>query len=164
MNATINTRTFFYDYFPHLPVMLMKTLFDLDYHAQIVIRDEIQQVIAKAYDRLTEIHDLNHANIYREIGDGFDANFYQELKASVQLRLHDALFWAFLDKLMPKTELADEAENRNLRTKMTAIVGFGPPIALSTNRINLKDALVALLNYDLEPLSGQELLHLTKIK
>ncbi len=164
MQTIINTKTLFYDYFPHIPVLRMKTEFDLGYYEQSVIRGEIQKVITVAYDRLVEIHDLRHFNVYQELGEEFDGNFYSELKEATTLRFYDATTWNFLDTLMPKTEIEDETENMNFQTKMTAILGFGLPRSLSTNRVNLKDALVALLNCDLDPLSGQELLHLTKIK
>ncbi len=164
MQPIINTKPLFYDYFPHIPLMRMKMEFDLGYYEQSVIRNEIQKIVATAYDRLVERHNLRHFNVYQEIGEELDDNFYRELKEAATLRFHDTTAWSFLDTLMPKTEIEDETENMNFQTKMTAIMGFGLPRSLSTNRVNLKDALVALLNFDLDPLSGQELLHLTKIK
>lgn len=164
MLTIINTKLLFYDYFPHIPVLRMKTEFDLGYYEQSVIRTQIQRVISAVYDRLLDVHDLHHANVYQEIGEEFDDNFYRELKEAATQRFHDATTWNFLDTLMPKTEIGDETENMNFQTRMTAILGFGLPRTLSTNRVNLKDALIALLNCDLDPLSGQELLHLTKIK
>lgn len=163
MQPIINTKPMFYDYFPHINVMRLKTEFDLGYYEQGVIRNEIQKMIRMAYNQLVETHDLRHANVYGEIGEEFDDNFYRELKEAASLHLHDEQMWEFLDKLMPKKEIKDEDQNANFQTKMTATVGFGIPRSLSTGRINLKDALVALLIFDMEPLSGRELLHLTKV-
>ena len=163
MQPIINTKPLFYDYFPHINVMRMKTWFDMGFYEQGVVRDQIQKVVRDAYDRLVEIHDLRHANVYNEIGEEFDDNFYRELKEASMLRFHDAQMWEFLDKLMPMKELEGEEENLDFQTKMTSIVGYLSR-SMHTGRINLKDALVALLNFDLDPLTGRELLHLTKIK
>ena len=164
MQPIINTKPLFYDYFPHINVMRMKTEFNLGYYEQGEIRNEIQKVILTAYDRLVEIHDLRHVAVYQEIGEEFDDSFYRELKETASHRFHDTQMWVFLDKLMPVQEIDDDNLNANFQTKMLSILGFGLPRSLSTCRVNLKEALVALLNYDLDPLSGQELLHLTKIK
>lgn len=160
----INTKPLFYDYFPHISVMRMKSEFNLGYFEQGEIRTRIQRVISTAYERLMDIHDLRHVNVYQEIGEEFDDNFYHELKEAVTLRFHSATTWEFLDDLMPVQEIEDENLNANFQTKMLAILGYSLPRSLSSCRVNLKDALVALLNFDLDPLSGQELLYLTKTK
>lgn len=164
MPTIINTNPLFYDYFPHIPVMRMKSEFNLGCYEQGLIRNEIQAVIKTVYSSLIEMHDLKHVNVYDEIGEEFDEKFFGELKEGVHRHLHGTNAWEFLDKLMPKMEIEDEVENLNFQTKMTAILGIGLPRSLSNNRINLKEALIALLNFDLDPLSGQELLHLMKTK
>lgn len=163
MHSIINTKPLFYDYFPHISVMRLKNDFNLGYYEQCEIRTRIQRVIKMAYERLLDIHDLHHANVYQEIGEEFDDNFYHELKDGVTQRFHSATTWEFLDDLMPVQEIADDSLNANFQTKMLTILGYGLPRSQSTCRINLKEALVALFNYDLDPLSGQELLHLTRI-
>ena len=164
MQPTFNTKPLFYDYFPHIPVMRMKTEFNLGYFEQAEIRTQIQRVINAAYERLLDLHDLHHANVYQEIGEEFDENFYRELKEAATQRFHDATTWEFIDKLMPVQEIEDDSLNANFQTKMLSILGYGLPRSLATCRVNLKEALVALLNYDLDPLSGQELLYLSKTK
>ena len=94
----------------------------------------------------------------------FDDNFYRELKEAATKRFHDETTWAFLNELMPVQEITDEKLNANFQTKLQALLGYGLPHSLSSNRINLRHAIVALLNLDLDPLTGQELLYLTKIK
>lgn len=160
----INTKTLFYDYFPHISVMRMKTDFNLGYFEQAEIRTRIQRVISAAYERLLDIHDLRHANVYQEIGEEFNDSFYHELKETVTRRFHSETTWEFLDNLMPVQEIEDDNLNANFQTKMLAVLGYGLPRSLSTCRVNLKDALVALLNFDLDSLSGQELLYLSKTK
>ncbi len=164
MPYIINTKPMFYDYFPHLPVLRMKEMFGLGYYEQTVVRNEIQKVIVAAYDRLVDMHDLRHYNVYGEIGEEFDDNFYRELKETVGQRLHDHGTWDFLDGLLPRKEVEDEQENADISTKMGASIGIVLPRSQTTGRVQLKDTLVALLNYDLDPLNGQELLHLSKIK
>ena len=163
MQPIINTKTRFYDYFPHINVMRMKTDFGMGYYEQSVIRHRIQAVIAASYNRMLDKHDLRHVNVYNEIGEEFDDNFYRELRQTVQLQFHDMGTWAFLDDLMPYQEIEDENANRNFQTKMTATLGVPLPRSQTTGRIMLKDALVTLLNYDLDPLSGQELQQLSKL-
>lgn len=164
MNHVFNTKPLFYDYFPHISVMRMKTEFNLGYFEQAEIRTRIQRVISTAYERLLDIHDLRHANVYQEIGEEFNDSFYHELKETVTRRFHSETTWEFLDNLMPVQEIEDDNLNANFQTKMLAILGYGLPRSLSTCRVNLKDALVALLNFDLDSLSGQELLYLSKTK
>lgn len=164
MVTIINTKPLFYDYFPHISVMRMKTEFNLGYFEQAEIRTRIQRVISTAYERLLDIHDLRHANVYQEIGEEFNDSFYHELKETVTRRFHSETTWEFLDNLMPVQEIEDDNLNANFQTKMLAILGYGLPRSLSTCRVNLKDALVALLNFDLDSLSGQELLYLSKTK
>lgn len=164
MPMIINTKTLFYDYFPHISVMRMKTDFNLGYFEQAEIRTRIQRVISAAYERLLDIHDLRHANVYQEIGEEFNDSFYHELKETVTRRFHSETTWEFLDNLMPVQEIEDDNLNANFQTKMLAVLGYGLPRSLSTCRVNLKDALVALLNFDLDSLSGQELLYLSKTK
>ncbi len=164
MQPIINTKPQFYDYFPHLPTLRMREDFGLGYYEQTVVRNEIQKVIAAAYDRLVELHDLRHFDVYGEVGEQFDDNFYRELKEAVGLRLRDYTTWAFLDDFMPRKEIEDEQANADFSTKMGASIGIVLPRSQTTGRVQLKDALISLLNFDLEPLCGQELLHLTKIK
>jgi hypothetical protein len=164
MQPIINTKPLFYDYFPHISVMRMKTEFNLGYFEQAEIRTRIQRVISAAYERLLDIHDLRHANVYQEIGEEFNDSFYHELKETVTRRFHSETTWEFLDNLMPVQEIEDDNLNANFQTKMLAVLGYGLPRSLSTCRVNLKDALVALLNFDLDSLSGQELLYLSKTK
>ncbi len=164
MPMIINTKPLFYDYFPHISVMRMKTEFNLGYFEQAEIRTRIQRVISAAYERLLDIHDLRHANVYQEIGEEFNDSFYHELKETVTRRFHSETTWEFLDNLMPVQEIEDDNLNANFQTKMLAVLGYGLPRSLSTCRVNLKDALVALLNFDLDSLSGQELLYLSKTK
>ena len=159
MSMIINTKPLFYDYFPHISVMRMKTEFNLGYFEQAEIRTRIQRVISAAYERLLDIHDLRHANVYQEIGEEFNDSFYHELKETVTRRFHSETTWEFLDNLMPVQEIEDDNLNANFQTKMLAVLGYGLPRSLSTCRVNLKDALVALLNFDLDSLSGQELLY-----
>ena len=164
MNPIFNTKFLFYDYFPDITPMRMRDLFRMGYFEQSVIRSEIQNVINSAYKNLVNAHDLAHVNTYDEIGEGFDDNFYRELKTIVQTRLHSDGTWLFLDKLIPMKEIEDDEENERFQTKMQSILGFGLPRSLSSGKIQLKDALVALLNYDLDPLSGRELKYLTKLQ
>ena len=160
----INTKAVFYDYFPHIPVMRMKADFGLGFFEQCMIRTEIQNVISSIYERLLDVHDLRHYNIYGEISEEFDDNFYRELKEAAHVRFINPDTWAFLDKLMPYREIEDKMKNQNFQTRMTATLSYSLPKSKTTNRIDLKDALIALLNFDLESLSGRELLYLTKIK
>lgn len=164
MNPIFNTKFRFYDYFPDVTPMRMKDFFRMGYFEQTVIRHEIQNVINTTYKNLVNAHDLVHVNIYDEIGDEFDTKFYHELKTIVHARLHSAGTWIFLDNLIPEKEIEDEEENERFQTKMQSILGFGLPRSLSSGKIQLKDALVALLNHDLDPLTGQELKYLTKLQ
>lgn len=163
MNPIFNTKNLFYDYFPHLPAIRMKSDFGLGFYEQSVIRNTIQKDIIKAYERLVASHDLVHVNVYGEIGEEFDENFYRELKSALHRHFHNVDSWSFLDQLLPKTEIEDDHESRNFNTKMVAALGFGLN-RNSRGQINLKEALVALLNTDLDILTGRELLYLTKIK
>lgn len=163
MNPIFNTKTMFYDYFPHINPMRMKTDFDLGFFEQSVIRNEIQKTIRQAYDRLVASHDLMHVEVYQEIGDEFDQHFYDELKSAVRNHFRAMRSWEFLDKLMLKKVVDDEKESANFNSRMLATLGYG----LKKNpdgAIDLKEALVALLNGDLDCLNGRELLYLTKIK
>lgn len=164
MNPIFNTKFRFYDYFPHITPVRMKELFQLGFFEQSVIRDEIQRVISAAYKNLVNAHDLVHVNIYDEIGDEFDDNFYRELKTIVQTRFHSEGTWLFLDNLLTVKEIEDDEEYDRFQTKMQSILGFGLRRSLSSGKIQLKDALMALFNYDLDPLNGRELKYLTKIQ
>ena len=163
MPYIINTKPLFYDYFPHLPTRRMKEDFGLGYFEQALVRDEIQGVITMAYDQLVDQHDLRHYDVYGEVGEQFDDNFYRELKEAVSLKLLEMDTWIFLDGLMPKKEIEDEQENADFLTKIGASMGLSLPRSQATGRVLLKDVFILLINYDMEPLSGQELMHLTKI-
>jgi len=65
---------------------------------------------------------------------------------------------------LPVKEIEDDEEYDRFQTKMQSILGFGLRRSLSSGKIQLKDALMALLNYDLDPLNGRELKYLTKIQ
>ena len=121
MPYIINTKPLFYDYFPHLPTRRMKEDFGLGYFEQAIVRDEIQGVITMAYDQLVDQHDLRHYDVYGEVGEQFDDNFYRELKEAVSLKLLEMDTWIFLDGLMPKKEIEDEQENADFLTKIGAI-------------------------------------------
>ena len=164
MPSIINTQPLFYDYLLHLPALKMKECFGLGYFEQTIVRDAIQKVITMAYDRLIDQHDLRHFEVYGEVGEQFDDNFYRELKMVVTHNLHDENTWLFLDELLPRKEIEDEQENADFMTKMGASMGICLPRSQSTGHVLLKDALILLINYDLEPLTGQELLNLTKIE
>ena len=164
MPYIINTKPLFYDYLLHLPALKMKECFGLGYFEQTIVRDEIQKVITMTYENLVDQHDLRHFDVYGEIGEQFDDNFYSELKVAVTHKLHDENTWTFLDDLMPRLEIEDEQENADFMTKMGASMGLCLPRSQSTGHVLLKDVLILLINYDLEPLSGQELLALTKMQ
>lgn len=163
MNPIFNTKNMFYDYFTHLPAMRMKNDFGLGFYEQSVIRDSIQKDIQMAFDRLVTSHDLVHANIYSGIGEEFDKNFYRELKTTLHNHFHDMNTWKFLDQLLRKTEIDDPEENMKFNSRMVSALGYGLN-RNSRGQINLKEAFVALINADLDPLNGRELLYLTKIK
>lgn len=161
MNPIFNTKDMFYDYFPHLPAIRMKNDFGMGFYEQSVIRNHIQHDIKQAYDRLVASHDLVHANVYGEIGEEFDENFYRELKNTLRHHFHDANTWRFLDELLKRNTVSKE-ENSNFNTRMQAALGYG----LHRDRegkIHLKEALITLINCDLDALTGRELLYLTKI-
>ena len=164
MQPTFNKKNLFYDNFPHLPALRMKESFGLNYFEQFVIRSEIQKLVTAAYENLVDQHDLRHFDVYGEIGEQFDDNFYRELKMVVTHKLHDENTWTFLDGLMPRLEIEDEQENADFMTKIGASMGLCLPRSQSTGHVLLKDVLILLINYDLEPLSGQELLGLTKVQ
>lgn len=163
MPSTFNYKPLFYDNFPHLPALRMKESFGLGYFEQVIIRTEIQKVVTTVYDNLIDQHDLRHFDVYGEVGEQFDDNFYHELKEAVTLKLRNPDTWEFLDDLMPRMEIEDEQENADFLTKMGASIGISLPRSQSTGHVLLKDALIILLNYDLDPLSGQELLQMTKV-
>lgn len=163
MNPIFNTKNMFYDYFPHLPMMRMKNDFGLGFYEQSAIRNTIQKDIRLAYDRLVASHDLVHVNVYGEIGDEFDEHFYQELKDGLHRHFHDSSTWTFLDDLMKSNVMDDKGKSSNFNTRMQAAIGYGLRRD-SQGHIALKDALVALINCDLDELNGRELLYLTKIK
>lgn len=162
MNPIFNTKNMFYDYFPHLPAMRMKNDFGLGFYEQSAIRNEIQKAIKQAYDRLVASYDLVHANVYAEIGDEFDEKFYRELKTNLQRHFHDNSSWNFLDHLLKRSAANSKSPSANFNTKMQAALGYGMHRD-SLGHIKPKDALVALINHDLDVLNGRELLYLTKI-
>lgn len=163
MNPIFNTKTMFYDYFPHINPLRMKNDFDLGFFEQSVIRNEIQKTIRQSYDRLVASHDLMHVEVYQEIGDEFDQHFYDELKSAVHHHFHAMRSWEFLDKLMLKKVVDDETECDNFNSRMLATLGYGLK-KNSDGVIDLKEALVALFNHDMDMLTGRELLYLTKVK
>lgn len=163
MNPIFNTKNMFYDYFPHLPAVRMKNDYGLGFYEQTVIRTEIQKTIRKAYDQQLTALDLVHADVYGEIGEGFDGKFYDRLKSTLDRRFHDTRTWGFLDKLMKKTTINDVTKSSRFNSRMASVIGRG----LQRNpkrQVNLKEALVAMFNYDLDALTGKELYYLTKIK
>ncbi len=160
MSIFFNKKPRFYDYFPHLTITRMKTFFDLGYFEQGIVRDKIQKVIRSAFDHLVDAHDLRHANVYMEFGEEFDEAFYNELKTNCQKEIHDPRFWLFLDDLMP--ELGPD-DGGALYYKLISIVGLGIPRENGNGRVKLREAFVVLFNFDLDALTGQELLYLTKI-
>lgn len=163
MNPIFNTKNMFYDYFPHLPAMRMKNDFGFGFYEQSAIRNTVQKAIQQAYDRLVASHDLVHVNVYGEIGEEFDANFYNELKNTLHRHFHDMNSWNFLDGMLRKTTIDDEKESISFNSRMTSALGYG--LRRDTHgKINLKEAFVALFNRDLDTLNGRELLFLTKIK
>lgn len=163
MNPIFNTKNRFYEYFPHLPAMRMKNDFGLGFYEQNAIRNLVQKDIQLAYDRLVASHDLVHANVYGEIGDEFDDNFYQELKSDLIHHFKDPQTWAFLDPMLTRTTIDEDEESNNFNTRLQAAIGYG----LNRNnqgKVNLKEAFIALFNTDLQVLTGREILYLTKIK
>ena len=64
---------------------------------------------------------------------------------------------------MKRHTILDEKENANFSTRMQTAIGYGMQRDRD-GRIYLKDALITLLNHDLDALNGRELLCLTKIK
>ena len=165
MQPIFNTKNMFYDYFPHLPALRMKCDFGMGFYEQGAIRNEIQKAIRQAYDRLVVSHDLVHVNVYGEIGEEFDENFYRELKDNMHRHFHNVNSWSFLDDLMKKRNIDDEKESDNFNSRMLAALDYGlQRTGNGRGHIDLKDALIALLNRDLDVLNGRELLYLTKIK
>ena len=163
MPMIINTKNMFYDYFNHVPPLRMKEDFGLGYYEQSAIRNEIQKVIRKVFDRLVDSHDLKHYEVYSEIGEEFDEAFYNELQRDVRNYFHDMAHWDYLDILMKQRTIDDPIHRSHFKSLVTAEAGEGAPESFQFGVIDLKESLVALINLDLDPLSGQELLYLTKI-
>jgi hypothetical protein len=161
MQPTFNKKTFFYDYFPHLPMMRMRLDFDMGYYEQNMVKQQVQGMILKAYDRLVDLHDLKHFYVYPEIGEEFDDNFYRELKNDVQCQLNKPDYWDFLDGLIKKKSFDNEQDLDAFRTKVAAALGYGLP--RNENGSMMKDAFIALFIHDIDALNGRELLYLTKI-
>lgn len=162
MNYTFNKKEQFYDYFPHLPVRMMKLDFGMDYFEQLLFKQHLQRVIVQVYKRLIDVHDLKHVNVYPKIGDEFDRNFYNELKQNVQLQLRNTNFWDILDELIKKKDFESEQEMRNFLTRVLAMIGVG--ISKNTHGSIKKTAFIALFNHDFDKLSGQEILYLSEIQ
>jgi len=162
MNYTFNKKQRFFEYFPHITLTQMKTEFELGFFEQGLIRDHIQQVIRAVYDRLVQQYDLMHVTVYPEIGDEFDMNFYQQLKTQTQQEFHNIRSWEFLDRIMPPVH-KDEENDADFYTKLVATLGRGPRRQNGDGPVLLKEALVTLINYDLDVLNGRELLYLTKV-
>ena len=163
MNPIFNTKDKFYDYFPHLPAIRMKKDFGLGFYEQSAVRNEVQKAIRQAYDRLVGSHNLVHANVYGEIGEEFNEDFYNELRATLRRHFHEEHTWNFLDDLMSQTAINDEEESMRFNCKLQAALGFRLKRDLQ-GRVSLKEAFIALFNHDLDRLNGRELLYLTKIK
>ena len=162
MNPIFNTKPLFYDYFPHITPARLNVDFGLGMFPQSVIRKEIQKVIRREYELLVAKHNLMHVEIYQEIGDEFDANFYNELKTNSKQRFKNTSTWSFLDNLMPFDEIKDDIKSANFNTKMVVALGYGLTRS-KNNRVSLKSALISLFILDMEKLTGRELLYLTKI-
>ena len=163
MNPIFNTKNMFYDYFPHLPAIRMKNDFGLGFYEQSVIRNEIQKAIRKKYEHLVVGRNLVHANVYAEIGDEYDEKFYSDLKENLKKYFHETRSWSFLDNLLKKDVIEDQDTTAKFNTKIQAALGWGLRRD-RTGKIHLKDALVAILNLDLDALNGRELLYLIKLK
>lgn len=159
-----NTQNMFYDYFNHIPPLRMSTEFGLGYLEQSAIKVEIQHAIKRIYDRLVDSHDLKHFNVYQEVGEEFDEAFYDELKREVYRYTHDMDHWAFLDMLMTKYTIDDPMQRAFFKSIVTIETGDDAPQSFQTDNVDLKESLIALINRDLDPLSGEELLYLTKIE
>lgn len=164
MQPTFNTKNMFYDYFRHASPLRMKEDFGLGYYEQSAIRNEIQKIIRATFDKLVDSHNLKHYNIYAEIGDEFDEAFYNELQRDVHRYFHDIAHWDYLDTLMKKRIIDDPIKRSHFKSLVVAEAGEGMPESFQFGVVDLKESLVALINVDLDPLSGQELLHLTKIR
>jgi hypothetical protein len=164
MEPTFNKQTLFYDYFNHIPPLRMSTEFGLGYLEQSAIKYEIQHAIKRIYDRLVDNHDLKHFNVYQEVGEEFDEDFYDELKREVYRYRHDMDHWAFLDMLMTKYTIDDPMQRAFFKSIVTIETGDDAPQSFQTDNVDLKESLIALINRDLDPLSGEELLYLTKIE
>lgn len=162
MNPVFNKKYMFYDYFPHLSVMRMRWDFGMGYAEQETVKHEVQQWILHAYNRLLDLHDLRHINVYPEIGEEFDERFYLELKTDMQRKVHQEGSWAFLDELSWKKGFENEDERSAFRTKLATALGYGlPPFGPGSE---LKNAFISLFNMDFDALNGQEILYLTKIQ
>lgn len=161
MNSIFNKKCMFYDYFPHLPMLRMRLDFEMGYYEQNMVKQQVQSLILKAYDRLVDLHDLKHFYVYPEIGEEFDDNFYRELKNDVQRQLHKPDFWDFLDNLIKKQSFDNEQDLDAFRTKVSAALGYGLP--RNEHGSVTKDAFIALFILDIDALNGRELLYLTKI-
>lgn len=161
MNPVFNKKHMFYDYFPDLPVMRMRLDFEMGYYEQNMVKQQVQDMILKAYNRLVDQHDLKHFYVYPEIGEEFDDKFYGELKNDVRRQLHNPDFWSFLDSLIKKQSFDNENELEVFRAKVASSLGYGLPLYGHGNL--LKDAFIALFILDIDALNGRELLYLTKI-
>lgn len=164
MPTIINTQALFYDYFNHIPPLRMSTEFGLEYLEQSSIKHEIQHVIKRIYDQMVDSHDLKHYSVYHEVGEEFDEAFYDELKREVRRYLHEMDHWAFLDMLMTKYTIDDPMQRAFFKSVVTVETGDDAPQSFQTDIVDLKESLIALINRDLESLSGEELLYLTKIE
>lgn len=163
MNPIFNTKNMFYDYFPHLPAIRMKNDFGLGFYEQSVIRNEIQKAIRKKYEHLLVGRNLVHVNVYAEIGDEYDEKFYRDLKENLKRYFHETRSWSFLNNLLKKDVIEDQDTATKFNTKIQAALGWGMRRDRA-GKIHLKDALVAILNLDLDALNGRELLYLIKLK
>lgn len=161
MNYIFNKKDRFYDYFPHIPPMMLKREFGMDFFEQTLFKQQLQRVIVQVYKRLIDVHDLKHVNVYPKIGDEFDRNFYNELKQNVQLQLRNTNFWDILDDIIKKKDFESEQDMQSFLTRVLAMIGIG--ISRYTHGSIKRIAFIALFNHDFDKLSGQEILYLSEI-
>ena len=162
MNYTFNKKDRFYDYFPSLPLMRMRLDFGMEVFEQNLFKQHIQRLIVQAYNRLVDLHDLKHVNVYPKIGDEFDQNFYNELKRNVLFQLQNDANWALLDNLIKKKEFDSEKELERFRIIVLSAIGMGFSQTMQGNI--KKEAFIAMFKNDFEKLTGQEMLYLSEIQ
>ena len=162
MNYTFNKKDRFYDYFPSLPMMRLRQDFGMEFYEQNVFKQHIQRLIVQAYNRLVDLHDLKHANVYPKIGDEFDRNFYNELKRNLLLQFQNDGTWSLLDNLIKNKGFDSDKELENFKTIVLSAIGMG--FSNNMRETIKKEAFVAMFKYDFEKLTGQEMLYLSEIQ